>query len=398
MDLLAQYGAGHGTFKQHDNVALSTPGGVFVGTGGFEITDQSIRDMLDANISDPNGPVSYPDANTVYFVFTAPGSSVDYAVNNNFVGYHSSFTDSRGETVVYAVIPHAADGSTSAFDQMTNTSSHELAEAVTNPTGQGWYDDQIQGENEIGDLADHVSGLLAGYNVQGEWSNSQQTGVLPADARWLTWDATNLAPEGLPTVANAISHSEEHYLQFVSNAYQQYLGRSPDQNGLSGWTWAMEHGLTDEQLEAGFIGSAEYIADHGGSNANWVTGMYQDLLGRTPSQSEVDGWVNALNQGMTPQAVAYGFAASTEREGQRVQADYQKYLGRSASGAEVPLWVGAFENGYTNEDVVAGFLGSVEYFQGHASTSNVWLDAAYRDALGRPIDDASLAAWDRYLL
>jgi hypothetical protein len=44
-----------------------------------------------------------------------------------------------------------------------------------------------------------------------------------------------------------------------------------------------------------------------------VVGLYRDLLGRTPAESEINGWLRALAQGATGAAVAYGFAASPER-------------------------------------------------------------------------------------
>jgi hypothetical protein len=84
--------------------------------------------------------------------------------------------------------------------------------------------------------------------------------------------------------------------------------------------------------------------------------------------------------------VAYGFAASAEREGQRVQADYQTYLGRPASAAEVGIWVNAFVGGVSNESVIAGFLGSQEYFADPAKGNGdpaTWLTSAYWDALQR---------------
>ena len=61
--------------------------------------------------------------------------------------------------------------------------------------------------------------------------------------------------------------------------------------------------------------------------------------------------------------MAYGFAASGEREGIAVQADYQRYLLRSAGPTEVAFWVGQFGHGTTNEDIVTGFVGSDEYFR-----------------------------------
>ena len=82
-------------------------------------------------------------------------------------------------------------------------------------------------------------------------------------------------------MANALTHSYEAYYNFVVNAYQQYLDRSPSLTEVNGWITDMQNGLSDETLEASFIGSTEYIADHGGAGAGWVTPMRRRL--RTPS-------------------------------------------------------------------------------------------------------------------
>jgi hypothetical protein len=203
----------------------------------------------------------------------------------------------------------------------------------------------------------------------------------------------SLAPANLGMVANSLAHSAEAYSDFVTNAYQTYLGRTPGVSEVSGWVAAMQNGLSDEQVEAGFIGSAEYIANHGGPGAGWVTGMYQNLLGRTPAQSEVDAWVQQLNNGMSPSAVAYGFAASYERESQRVAADYLKYLGRAASQAEIDGWAMHFEQGYSNEDLIANFVGSAEYYADQGATPTLWLDAAYQDILNRQPGAGEVAGW-----
>jgi hypothetical protein len=204
-------------------------------------------------------------------------------------------------------------------------------------------------------------------------------------------------PAHLVDVARALTHSAEHYRQFITAAYQTYLGRTPDAPGLASWLWAMQNGLSDEQLEAGFIGSTEYIANHGGQGAGWVIGMYQDLLGRTPAQSEVDGWVYALSHGLSPQQVAYGFAASNEREGIRVKDDYMSYLGRTPSQAEVNGWVFAFTHGVSNEDVVAGFVGSKESFDRAGDDIPTWVENAYQSILGRQADPAGLDNWTAFL-
>jgi hypothetical protein len=194
-------------------------------------------------------------------------------------------------------------------------------------------------------------------------------GRIPTAGELNAW--STLLDQGAPTieVATALAHSAEYYGNLVTKDYQQYLGRAPSPSEVQTWVYLMQHGLTDEQLEAGLIGSAEYIGSkHAGPGnwAPWVIGMYQDLLGRTPSPAEVAAWVQALNAGVPPTQIAHDFAASPEREGQRITADYLKYLGRAPSQAEINAWVNAFENGYTNEDVIAGFVGSSEYYQEHA--------------------------------
>jgi hypothetical protein len=157
---------------------------------------------------------------------------------------------------------------------------------------------------------------------------------------------------------------------------------------------------SDEQVEAFFLGSAEYIASHGGTGQAWVTGMYQDLLGRTPTAAEVQAWVNALNTGTPATAVALGFAASPEREGQRVRGNYQTYLGRDPSTAEVGAWVSAFVGGVSNEDMVAGFVGSPEYFANPQKGQDDWarwISEAYRDVLARPAGASEVATWLQFL-
>jgi hypothetical protein len=199
-------------------------------------------------------------------------------------------------------------------------------------------------------------------------------------------------------VALGLTQSAEYYSNVITTAYNQYLGRGPDASGLAYWVNQMQFkGLSDEHLEAGFIGSAEYIANHGGQGAGWIQGMYQNLLGRKPAASEVQYWLNQLAAGESTTAIAYGFAASAERESQRVQSDYTQYLGRSASPSEVAYWVNVFLSGSSNEQVVAGFISSQEYFQNHGGNIVDWLFVAYRAVLNRPPDSAESQYWESQL-
>ncbi len=129
----------------------------------------------------------------------------------------------------------------------------------------------------------------------------------------------------------------------------------------------MVAGLTDEQLEAGFIGAPEYYQFAGGTDRSWIEAVYLNLLGRQADEAGIDYWVGQLAQGADRSTVAFGFAASVEREGQHVLGLYRKYLGRDANRGEIDYWVGQFKMGFTNEDLVTGFVGSDEYFGMHTA-------------------------------
>jgi hypothetical protein len=184
-------------------------------------------------------------------------------------------------------------------------------------------------------------------------------------AAWSTLMDQGMAPA---QVAGALAHSAEYYADLVTAAFERYLGRAAVGLELNAWVGLMQGGFTNEWLDAALVGSPEYAQNHGGLGAGWITGLYQDLLGRTPALAELNGWAQALAGGMSGMQIAYGFAASPECEGQRVAADYQKFLGRTPSPAELAGWVNAFRLGLPNEAVIADLVGSGEYYGRHTTS------------------------------
>jgi chitodextrinase len=179
----------------------------------------------------------------------------------------------------------------------------------------------------------------------GYWANQLDLGLTPLN------------------LATSLTHSDEYYAGLIRPLYRNYLGREADAGGLSYWVGRMHGGLTDEQLAAAFVGAPEFYRHAGGTDRAWVEAMYQNLLGRPADTAGEDFWTRALAAGADRSAVAYGFAASLERESQVIQADYQTFLGRSAGADEVGFWVNAFHGGLANEDVVSGFVGSAEFYR-----------------------------------
>ncbi|HEX6835715.1 MAG TPA: MYXO-CTERM sorting domain-containing protein [Polyangia bacterium] len=129
------------------------------------------------------GQIPAPDADTLYFVHLPGSSQVSSGAGGTTCkdncAYHFFYTKGSAE-VRYAVIPDQNSGACStnqacpiqlaAFDRLTIVASHELVEAVTDPNGMGWIDNNQQC-GEIGDICVGQPGKAAGYTVQLEWSN-----------------------------------------------------------------------------------------------------------------------------------------------------------------------------------------------------------------------------------
>jgi len=181
MDLLNEYDVGRGNFLD-GVINLGNP------PRGSVVDDTEIQTMLDTGIH--RGYFDAPTPNQLYFVFTLPNVLVtagDGDSQTEFLGYHSTFNDPTLGPIYYAVIPHPIGNAEifgfNSFQQQTAVSSHELAEAATDPDCQtGWQDSATGIEGEIGDLATGYFGLLDGYVVQAEYSNYYGGPVIPYDA------------------------------------------------------------------------------------------------------------------------------------------------------------------------------------------------------------------------
>ena len=418
LDLLNQYGTsqqsiGRGQFTGADLNASNPP-------GGNVVTDDQIQQMIESQLA--GGALPAASANQLIVVFTAPNVVVSLgnqtsATVPGFYGYHGSFTSALGQQIRYAVIANPAGNNQvpglSAADQLTLIASHELAEAVTDPDGDAWFDGNRRSPtygDEIGDLCNDAADTvyLGPYAVQCEWSNAARGCAAPAGATITPSTSsvspppasTPVLPPGMPgnllSLAERLSNSVEAEEKIVADAYRAYLNRSPDAAGISYWIGRLDNGATDEQLDAAFIGSPEYIASHGGSGAAWVASMYHDLLGRNPDAAGLAYWTGQLALGVTPTSVALGFATSAERETIVVADDYFALLGRGASPSEAGYWVNQLQHGVRNENILAGFVGSAEYFEAAgkgAGDRTTWITSAYHDLLNRAPTAPEISSW-----
>src|SRR5205085_2158687 len=189
-----------------------------------------------------------------YFLFTPPGVGSCYqnpggnpeCAFDVFCAYHSWFGSSG--TILYAIQPFVKDSPScdtgesptgTSADGALNLVSHEHNEIITDPTGDGWYDDQ--GE-ENGDRCAWSFGALQGavdhafnqvvagsrYLLQQEWSN--------ADGGCASSYGSNRTPvAAFQRVGAAVAKKPVHFSARAS--------RDPD-GSIASYSWRFGDGRT----------------------------------------------------------------------------------------------------------------------------------------------------------
>jgi hypothetical protein len=196
-------------------------------------------------------------------------------------------------------------------------------------------------------------------------------------------EARRVPTNGSAFAANLIVHSTENFADFVTNEYIILLRRLPDIQGLNSWVQALTNGMRPEAVEAAFVASPEYILDHGNTSSGFLVGLYNDLLGRAPDMAGFNNWMNMLARGLSPTQVAMFFATSAEREAIVVTRDYLTLLGRTPEAGAVAFWVSRLNSGLNRADVESQIVGSNEFFQRQGGTDVDFVVGTYQLVLGR---------------
>lgn len=102
----------------------------------------------------------------------------------------------------------------------------------------------------------------------------------------------------LQQLGGTASLSYSDFESFIE-LYIAYFNRSPDAIGLNFWGTAFANGTTLEQMATLFVDQDETRATYpdGTSNFDFVTAVYDNVLGRIPDEAGFDFWVDVLNNG-----------------------------------------------------------------------------------------------------
>jgi protocatechuate 3,4-dioxygenase beta subunit len=126
--------------------------------------------------------------------------------------------------------------------------------------------------------------------------------------------------------------------------------------------------------------------------SNFVSGLYQTTLGRSPDAAGLTFWVQMLQGGLTRATVTDRVWESPEHRSLEVSQFYTTFLHRPADSGGLAYWTNALLNDATEEQVMLGILASGEYQSSHGSDV-AFVNGLYNDVLARNSDSAGQAYW-----
>jgi hypothetical protein len=125
----------------------------------------------------------------------------------------------------------------------------------------------------------------------------------------------------------------------------------------------------------------------------FVRALFEDFLGRTPSDVELTSKLAELADGDSRDAMVDGFAGSDQWIEALVDGYYRSTLGRSGDPGGRAHWIGVIRAGRTPASVAADFYASDEYHRRVGGTDHAWIADLYQELLHRTADDAGLRYW-----
>jgi hypothetical protein len=138
------------------------------------------------------------------------------------------------------------------------------------------------------------------------------------------------------------------------------------------------------------------------NNRDMVSALYQTLLSRLPSQSEVDYYAERLDSGLFTRAgVAYTFlnAPDYNTAAEEIARLYLAAFNRLPDKDGMTFWLAVHRNGLSNAQIADIFTRSAEFETkyGASVSTDAFIELLYKNVLGRASDQGGKQYWTKLI-
>jgi hypothetical protein len=151
---------------------------------------------------------------------------------------------------------------------------------------------------------------------------------------------------------------------------------TPTDAQLSAALTALANGKTEEDIIAGVLSSSQYYQNHGSTQTGLIEGVYQDLIGRAPTQAELQAALNKYtNDAPGHLNFAQDMTGSVIYQDLLVSLDYQQLLLRAPftteNDAGQGILGGAIKSLQTPDELlIETIVGTAEFYADEGGTDS----------------------------
>jgi hypothetical protein len=336
--------------------------------------------------------------NTVVQVSLAPNSLPDASPAGTVVGTLTVTTSLSGAFVTSTLSLPAGENDNASFS--LGAAQTLVCQVLVNYAVRASYQVTVHVDLGFGDYPSTLAVLVAAppafsddsLFVTGVYHDALGRASDPAGLNRFQAQVDQARLPLLSQLALGFVTSSESRTRLVLGDYTTILGRSAGPSETTGWVAALAQGSNPEQVAAAILGSAEDFNRQGDSNNTWLTQAYVVLLGRQPDPGS-QGFLNALNRGVSRFEIAVNIAGSAEYQDRLITQVYTGYLQRAPSPGDLATWrpvvaqppAGAGQPSQ-DEQFQAAVIASREYFGLHGASNPGFVTSLYTVVLGRQAD------------
>ena len=274
-------------------------------------------------------------------------------------------TDFKGITFSPLVIPAARPGGRNHRDPADDgVYGGAIVKTLTFTLTQGSPSTNTLSIAEIGPLPSFPALTPQERYVQALYVDDLgRAGIL---AELDSWVAVLNGPGGDQAVASGIEHSPEARKYLVQSWYRLFLARSATSAEEAGWVNELLEGQSEEMVLSQFLSDpvsneffnrAQTLVTTGTADERYVQALYELLLHRAATSSELAGWISVLpQQGI--QGVTLSILQLPEFRMGLFSEYYDDLLSRPSDAVGLAAWV---NSGLDASSIRVGFLISPEF-------------------------------------
>jgi outer membrane biosynthesis protein TonB len=186
--------------------------------------------------------------------------------------------------------------------------------------------------------------------------------------------------------------------ELVAEECTSTLG-APTSTQLSAALTALSSGTSEEDIIAGILGSDQFYANQGSTQTGLIKGVYQDLVGRAPTNAEIATALSTYtNDSIGHNTFAQAMVQSLPYQDLVVSLDFQQLLLRAPLTSEVDAGQGILAGGskafQTPDDLLIESLAQTsEYYADAGGTDSRFAARTISTLLGRPATTAQELAF-----